>query len=86
LGSHILEIDFNKVENDSKALSEQKNKDKSIKVRAIISCLNCGTKNIFKNQFREKDSELMVVSLKVFDWLTCSKCGDLLKLDLEFEL
>jgi len=30
--------------------------------------------------------ELLVTCIKIFDWLTCNKCGDLLKLDLEFNV
>jgi DNA-directed RNA polymerase subunit RPC12/RpoP len=61
-------------------------RDSLIKVRAIISCPSCSYKKKFKNQFQRDQLELMVVTLKVFDWMVCSKCGDLLKLDLEFEI
>ena len=57
-----------------------------IKVRAIISCPSGDYKKIFKNQFPRKDIELQVVALKIFDFLTCSKCGELLDLNLEFEI
>jgi len=57
-----------------------------IKVRAIISCESCSYKKKFRNQFLRKEIDLIIVSLKCFDWLTCSKCGDLLKLDLEFSV
>ena len=57
-----------------------------IKVRAIISCPNGDYKKKFRNQFLRKEMEMMVVSFKVFDWLTCNKCGELLKLDLEFSI
>ena len=55
-----------------------------IEVRAIISCPHCTYNKKFKNKFRRKDIELMVVALKVFDWMVCNKCGELLQLDLEF--
>ena len=55
-----------------------------IKVRALITCPNGDYNKKFRNQFLRKDMEMMVVSLKIFDWLTCYKCGELLKLDLEF--
>lgn len=55
--------------------------DELIKVRAIISCPNGDYKKKFKNQFSRKEIEMMIVSFKVFDWLTCTKCGELLKLD-----
>jgi hypothetical protein len=57
-----------------------------IKVRAIISCPNGDYKKKFRNQFLRKEMEMMIVSFKVFDWLTCTKCGELLKLDLEFNI
>ncbi len=57
-----------------------------IKVRAIISCPNGDYKKKFTNQFLRKEIEMMIVSFKVFDWLTCNKCGELLKLDLEFNI
>ncbi|UCD00500.1 MAG: hypothetical protein JSV23_06300 [Promethearchaeota archaeon] len=57
-----------------------------IKVRAIITCPNGDYKKKFRNQFLRKEMEMMIVSFKVFDWLTCNKCGELLKLDLEFNI
>ncbi len=57
-----------------------------IKVRAIISCPSGDYKKKFKNIFLRKDMELQIVSLKIFDFLTCSKCGELLNLNLEFEI
>ncbi|MFX1591278.1 MAG: hypothetical protein ACFFB6_04340 [Promethearchaeota archaeon] len=57
-----------------------------IYVRAIISCPNCGYKKKFRNQFPRNDLELLTVAVKVFDWMTCNTCGDLLKLDLEFKV
>ncbi len=60
--------------------------DELIKVRAIITCPNGDYKKKFRNQFLRKEMEMMVVSFKVFDWLTCNKCGELLKLDLEFNI
>lgn len=57
-----------------------------IKARAIISCPTCSYKKMFRNSFKRKDIELMTVALKVFDWMVCNKCGELLRLDLEFEI
>ncbi len=57
-----------------------------INVRAIISCPNCGYKKKFKNQFPRNQMELLVTCVKIFDWLTCNKCGEMLKLDLEFNV
>ncbi|MFX1301725.1 MAG: hypothetical protein ACFFBV_14735 [Promethearchaeota archaeon] len=55
-------------------------------VRAIISCEHCGYKKKFRNQFPRNQMELLVVATKIFEWLVCDKCGDLLKLDLEFQI
>ena len=57
-----------------------------IQVRAIISCPNCGYKKKFRNQFPRKDLELLTVAVKVFEFITCNTCGDLIKLDLEFNI
>ncbi len=59
---------------------------KNIKVRAIMSCPNCSYRKSFKNTFHRSDIETMVVSLKVFDWLSCPSCGEMLKMTLEFEI
>lgn len=61
-------------------------RDDVIKVRAVISCPSGDYQKKFRNQFPRKDLELMIVCLKVFDFLTCSKCGQLLDLNLEFEI
>jgi hypothetical protein len=77
-----LEIDNTKNSNGkSENVSEHSD---LIHVRAIISCPNCGYKKKFRNQFPRNQMELLVTCIKIFDWLTCNKCGDLLKLDLEF--
>ncbi len=69
-----------------KSLSGSEQKENIIIVRAIITCPSCNFNKKFKNQFPRKDLELMVVALKVFDWMACNKCGDLLNLDLEFKI
>ncbi len=58
--------------------------DELIKVRAIITCPNGDYKKRFRNQFLRKEIALMIPCLLIFDWLTCSKCGELLDLNLEF--
>ncbi|TXT60557.1 MAG: hypothetical protein BAJALOKI1v1_1250001 [Promethearchaeota archaeon] len=57
-----------------------------IKVRAIMECPDCGYKKSFKNQFHRSNIEMMVVSLKVFDWISCPTCGDMLQMSLEFQI
>ncbi|MHA1886204.1 MAG: hypothetical protein ACW96S_14210 [Promethearchaeota archaeon] len=75
----------NTQENKDKAANGSKNGD-LIQVRAILTCPNGDYHKKFINQFLRKDLELLTVTLKVFDWLTCNKCGELLKLDLEFNV
>ncbi len=58
--------------------------DELIKVRAIITCPNGDYKKKFRNQFLRKEIALIIPCLKIFDWLTCNKCGELLDLNLEF--
>jgi hypothetical protein len=62
--------------------------DEMIKVRVKITCPNstCSFKKSFKNQFHRSDIELLSVSLKCFDWMCCERCGELLDLDLEFQI
>jgi len=79
-----MEID--NTENDSRESIEGSVSGELIKVRAIITCPNGDYKKKFRNQFLRKEIEMMVVTFKVFDWLTCNKCGELLKLDLEFNI
>jgi len=77
-----MEIDNTKT-SSNESLDGSKHDD-LIKVRATISCPNGDYKKIFKNQFLRKEIELIIVSLKCFDWLCCVHCGELLELNLEF--
>jgi len=79
-----LEIDSNKSEAE-KGLNKSELGEDLIKVRAVLSCPSCSYSKAFKNQFQRKNIENMVVNLKIFDWMTCS-CGELLNLNLEFEI
>jgi hypothetical protein len=79
-----MEID--NIKNGSDESINDSSENDLIKVRAIISCPNGDYKKKFRNQFLRKEIEMMIVSFKVFDWLTCTKCGELLKLDLEFSI
>ena len=80
-----MEIDFNK-ENSGESLNSSEGKESIIKVRAIISCPICGYIKKFRNQFPREQLELMTVAVKVFDWMVCSKCGELPNLNLEFNI
>ena len=73
-------------ESDKKTVSSSDQIDDIIQVKAIISCPTCDYRKKFKNQFPRSQMELLTVAVKVFEWLVCDKCGDLLKLDLEFNV
>ena len=79
-----MEIESNK--DSDHALLPSESRDDIIKVRAIISCPTCEYVKKFRNQFPRSELELMVVTLKIFDWLCCNKCGELLNLTLEFNI
>jgi hypothetical protein len=79
-----MEIEMNN--NTAETSFDDSERDDVIKVRAIISCPSGDYKKKFRNQFPRKDLELMVVAFKIFDFMTCSKCGELLNLKLEFEI
>jgi len=71
-----MEIETNN--NSTETSFNELERDDVIKVRALISCPS--------GEFPRKDLELMVVAFKIFDFMTCSKCGELLNLNLEFEI
>ncbi|MFX1498323.1 MAG: hypothetical protein ACFFBH_12420 [Promethearchaeota archaeon] len=77
-----MEIDYNK-ESSAKSGNNSESKQSVINVRAILSCPSCGYKKKFKNQFSRDQLELLIVAVKIFDFMTCS-CGELINLDLEF--
>jgi hypothetical protein len=79
-------MEIENTKNGSRESIDGSEGDELIKVRAVITCPNGDYKKKFRNQFSRKEIEMMIVSFKVFDWLTCSKCGELLKLDLEFNI
>ena len=79
-----METEYNKESSSQSIASESI--DNLIKVRAIISCPTCTYKKKFKNQFSRKDLELLVVTLKIFQWIVCDKCGELINLELEFDI
>ncbi|NHJ20617.1 MAG: hypothetical protein EAX91_06745 [Candidatus Lokiarchaeota archaeon] len=79
-----MEIEMNN--NATETSFNDSEREDLIKVRAIISCPSGDYKKKFRNEFPRKDLELMVVAFKIFDFMTCSKCGELLNLNLEFEI
>ncbi len=72
----------NTKENTEGALKSSETHD-LITVRAILTCPSCTYKKKFRNQFKRDQIEEIMVSIRIFDWMTCS-CGDILDLNLEF--
>ena len=57
-----------------------------INVRVIISCPTGDYKKKFRNQFPREQMDLFLVSARVFDWMTCPICGELLNCNFEFNI
>ncbi len=57
-----------------------------IKVRAKIYCKECGFEKSFRNQFTRENIELIVVTFKILDFMTCPKCTEMLSTDFEYEI
>lgn len=79
-----METEYNKESNNQSITSESS--DNLIKVRAIISCPTCTYLKKFRNQFPREEIELIVTVIKIFDWITCPRCGELINLTLEFDI
>ncbi len=45
-----------------------------ITARITIRCPYCSYKRVFKNKFSPSNIELVTVTFKIIDWLTCEKC------------
>ena len=79
-----MEIDINNKSNE-KTLSDSENSN-LINVRVIISCPTGDYKKKFRNQFPREQMDLFLVSARVFDWMTCPHCGELLNCNFEFNI
>lgn len=80
-----MELNKYKLENDEPATGMEKD-ETLIQVRAVISCPTCDYEKRFRNKFHRHELEMLTVALKVFDWLVCNDCGELLDLNLNFEI
>jgi len=60
--------------------------DDAITAVATIFCSNCGYRKKFRNRFLRENIELIVVSMKILDWMSCERCGQMLSLRLEFDI
>jgi len=76
-----VEIDINKNNKESSSHSDSSN---LINVRVIITCPTGDYKKRFRNQFPRDQMDLFLVSARVFDWMTCPMCGELLNCSFEF--
>ncbi len=79
-----MEIDYNNKSNERS--SSDLDNSNLINVRVIISCPNGDYKKKFKNQFPREQMDLFLVSARVFDWMTCPLCGELLNCNFEFNI
>ena len=53
--------------------------------RISLICPTCSLKRTFKNIFSCDKIDLVLVSLKIIDWLSC-ECGDLFNSQIDFEI
>ncbi|MHA1728765.1 MAG: hypothetical protein ACTSWY_08545 [Promethearchaeota archaeon] len=56
-----------------------------ITARIILKCPSCNYKRIFRNTFTQDKIDLILVSVKIIDWLSCD-CGSLFNSEIEFEI
>ena len=61
----------------------KKNED-VIDARITLKCPYCSYKRKFKNKFSPSNMELITVTFKIIDWLTCEKCDHQLNFSLDF--
>jgi hypothetical protein len=54
-----------------------------IRARITLECPYCSYKRIFRNQFSPSNMELITVTFKIIDWLTCDKCDHQLNFSLD---
>jgi hypothetical protein len=59
-----------------------KNED-IIRARITIQCPYCSYKRSFRNEFSPSKMELITVTFKIIDWLTCEKCDHQLNFSLD---
>jgi len=51
-----------------------------------IECSSCGYRRVFKNVFSFDKMDLVFVTIKIIDWMTCDRCGSLLNTKVEFNI
>jgi len=83
----MLKVEIENFQNGfTKSDSQLNQEDTLIQVRATLTCPKGDFKKTFRNRFYRKELEMMVVSLKIFDWLVCDKCGEIINLELDFQI
>ncbi|GAB4314211.1 MAG: hypothetical protein Kow0069_15560 [Promethearchaeota archaeon] len=58
----------------------------SVPVRMLLHCPACGYERRFRNEFNRANVDLMVVTFKVLDWMTCPKCSEFLENEFVYDL
>ena len=57
-----------------------------IHARITLKCPHCSYKRTFRNEFSPSKMDLITVTFKIIDWLTCEKCDHQLNFALDFFL
>jgi hypothetical protein len=67
---------------------EQGNKRNKRKINATLNirCERCGYSKTYKKEFHREEIELLIVTLKIFEWLTCEICHQLYVFTLTFAI
>jgi hypothetical protein len=58
----------------------------TIKVRISIICPRCGYERVFGNELTIDKMELILVTIKIIEWLTCEICDTLFDNTIEFTI
>ena len=77
-------MQFDNPQNNQISLLE--NGEDVIFARIILLCPYCSYKRVFKNQFSPSKIELITVTFKVIDWLTCENCNHQLNFALDLHV
>ncbi len=57
-----------------------------ITAKITLQCPNCHRTRRFRNTFTGDKIDLILVSIKIIDWLSCDDCGFLYNTGIEFEI
>jgi DNA-directed RNA polymerase subunit RPC12/RpoP len=76
--------DVNKNHSSGNQISLIEKNEDVIQARITLECPYCSYRRVFKNQFSPSKMELITVTFKIIDWLTCDKCDHQLNFALDF--